>query len=115
MKKTIVSLLFLFIVAFGGSVISETKWKVPVANFDGSKFATRYGLDIDKDFSGIRDDAGQLWLIYNGDVPLPDDPPVFEVSDTTKRDRLSVLRENLRSRDLNISELNEYLRLTAGL
>lgn len=44
-------------------------------NFSGSKFATRYGLDGSKgDFWA---EGGQLFVPDN----LPDDPPIFELSD----------------------------------
>ena len=47
------------------------------AEFDGGKFAARYGLDSMKDFWII---GGLLYVPET----LPDDPPIFEAPDPPK-------------------------------
>ena len=70
-----------------------------IANFDGAKFASRYGLN------GIRGDFyasnGRLFLQDN--IILPDDPPVQEATDPgpTKREILrSLPTKSLTAQDL---------------
>ena len=50
------------------------KYSVPV-NWSAEKFTTRYSLNRDKDFYI---DADRQLIIF---PTLPDDPPIFEVSD----------------------------------
>ena len=100
-------------VLLGTSAISEQDFQVDPENFDGSKLLQRYSALKLADFRAeIR--SGKMWIVFRDGAPIPA-TPIFESSDTTKRDRLTVLRGNLRSRDLNLAELNEYMRLTAGL
>lgn len=117
MKKTIVLLLLVSAGIFVASAatVPEQKWKVTADNFDGAKFMKRYSLSRE-DFGAKRDVNGDMWVFVREGITLPDDPPIFETPDTTKRDRLSVLRAKMRrSEDLNVAQINEYLRLTAGL
>lgn len=117
MKRTIVFLLLVSagIFAASAATVPEQKWKVQADNFDGAKFMKRYSLSRE-DFGAERDANGDMWVFTREGIALPDDPPIFEAPDTTKRDRLSVLRAKMRrSEDLNMPQLNEYLRLTAGI
>lgn len=110
MKKTL-GFLFAFAV-LGASAISEQRHKIPAENFDGAKFMQRYNLEVD-DFHAEYVN-GEMFVVIHDGVTLSDSDPVFEASDTTKRDRLVVLRSKLKSQDLTLTELNEYLRLQSG-
>ena len=111
MKKAL-GFLFAF-VAFGTSAISEHRYKIPAENFDGAKFMERYSLKLE-DFHAEYVD-GEMYIVVHDGVSITASP-TFEASDTTKRDRLGALLAKMgRSEDLTVAELNEYLRLTAGL
>lgn len=109
MKKILVFLFAFSLI--GASALSEHRHKIHADDFDGAKLIKRYNASRD-DFHCEYVDKEMFVVIHDG-APIPD-PPIFEAPDPTKRDRLTVLRGNLRSRDLNVSEINEYLRLTAG-
>ena len=110
MKKTFAFLLVFAVI--GASASSEQHYKISSKNFDGAKLMKRYNLKLE-DFRAYYKDGEMFVMIYDG-VTIPD-PPIFEAPDTTKRDRLAALRLVLRSGDLNVSQINEYLRLKAGL
>lgn len=90
-----------------------SKHQVDAANFDGAKFAQKYGLE-QEDFYAVYED-GQMFVIIRDGITLPDDPPIFEAPDTTKRDRLAALRVLAGTRNLTLPELNEYIRLRDGI
>lgn len=106
-------LCFLILGFMGQAPLAGKEWPISSGEFDGAKFMQRYGLEPTDFYVVTR--GGQTVLVLKDNVTLPDDPPVFEPSDTTNRDRLSVLRARLKSGDLTVSEINEYLRLSAGL
>lgn len=111
MKKTLG--LFLIFAFMGTTAISEHRYKIPAANFDGSKFMQRYSLSIDDFHAEYKN--GEMFIVVHDGIDITDNP-TFEASDTTKRDRLGVLLAKMgRGEDLNISEINEYIRLRAGL
>lgn len=111
--KKIAALFFVFVGILGTSAISEQRYKIPAENFDGAKLMERYSLDVD-DFHAEYVD-GEMFIVVRDDVSIVANP-TFEASDTTKRDRLGVLHAKMgRLEDFTVSEINEYLRLTAGL
>ena len=111
MKKTLA--LLIGFALLGTSAISEQVFKVDPANFDGAKYMEREGITLEDFHAEFRD--GEMHIVIHDPVTVSA-TPVFEASDTTKRDRLSILLAKMgRLEDLNNSELNEYLRLTAGL
>ena len=110
MKRAFV--LFIGIVLISTSAISEHRHEILADDFDGAKLMKRYNASKDDFHAEYVGD--KMFVVVHDGAPIPD-PPIFEAPDPTKRDRLTVLRGNLRSRDLNVSEINEYLRLTAGL
>lgn len=76
------------------------KYTIP-KEFDGSKFATRYGLKSYRGLGIVQD----FWIDGDGmlnvrdDIKLPDDPPIFEAPDTVKpktiEDRVKALEKKL--------------------
>lgn len=105
--------LFLGFALLGTAAISVHRYKIPAENFDGAKFMQRYSLSID-DFHAEYEN-GEMYIVVHDGVDITANP-IFEASDTTKRDRLSTLRAKMgRGEDLNVSQINEYLRLTAGI
>ncbi len=106
-------LLFVFAGLLIPSAISEQEWKVPAENFDGSKFAQRYALDKDDFYAKIV--GGEMFIVLKDGVTISDEIPVFEASDMTKRDLFSALRIKLKTQDLTVPEMNDYLRLRDGL
>lgn len=111
MKKTLALLAVLALTVTMS--IADHAFKVDPANFDGAKLLERYSnLKLEDFRAEIRN--GEMYIVFRDGAPIPA-TPVFEASDPTKRDRLAVLRGMLRSGNLNVSQINEYLRLTAGL
>ncbi len=111
MKKTLA--LLIGFALLGTAAVSEQVFKVDPANFDGKKYMEREGITLEDFHAEFR--GGEMYIVIHDDVTVSA-TPVFEASDTTKRDRLTVLRIKMgRSEDLTTSEINEYLRLTAGL
>lgn len=95
------------------SATSEQKWKVPAENFDGSKFAQRYALDREDFYAEIV--GGEMFIVLKDGVTISDQIPIFEVPDMTKQDLFSALRTRLKSQDLTVAEMNDYLRFRDGL
>lgn len=113
MNKTMILSLFVFASLLIPSAISEQRWKVPAENFDGSKFAQRYALDREDFHAEIV--GGEMFIVLEDGVTISDQIPIFEASDTTKQDRFSALRTRLKSQDLTVAEMNDYLRLRDGI
>ncbi len=99
-------------VLLGASAISEQVFKIDAANFDGAKLMQRYNLKVD-DFHAEYVN-GEMYVVIHDGVTIPS-TPTFEASDTTKRDRLSVLSATARIQTLTLDEVTEYLRLRDGL
>lgn len=99
-----------------GAVAPTIKeYPIDPATFDGAKFADRYSLDFNEDFKVRQKVGGQYILVLRLGLTLPDDPPIIEPPDSTKRDRLEALRMKLSSQDLSVPEINDYLRLRDGI
>jgi len=113
MNKSMIFSLFVFVGLLIPSAISEQEWKVPAENFDGSLFAQRYSLDREDFYAKIV--GGNMFIVLKDGVTISDQIPVFEASDTTKQDLFSALRTKLKSQDLTVPEMNDYLRLRDGL
>ncbi len=109
MKKTL-GFLFAFAV-LGTSAISEERHKIPAENFDGAKFMQRYNLEAG-DFHAEYVD-GEMFVVVHDNATISS-TPTFEASDTTKRDRLAILSEDLKTRDLTLAEVNELLRIRSN-
>jgi len=90
------------------------KMVITPENFDGKKFAQRYGLSSgNRDFYVKYDDAGIYWLYLSQGVTISDANPIIEAPDAVRPIR--TLRNNLKSRDLSLPEVNQLLRLERGL
>ena len=113
MNKTMAFLLFVFAGLLIPSAISEQEWKVPAENFDGSKFAQRYALDREDFHAEIV--GAEMFIVLKDGVTISDEVPVFEASDMTKQNRFSALRTRMKTQDLTLAEMNDYVRLRDGL
>lgn len=90
------------------------KYLVTAEDFDGTKFATKYTLDPHKDFYAGYEN-GNMFIVLREGLTLPDDPPIFESSDTINQDRLAVLTAKLETQGLTtFLEVSEYLKLKIG-
>jgi len=116
MKRIMVAFALGFACSITISAFTEQKLQVDADKFDGGKFMGRNpGLTIE-DFHAEYDKDGKMWVVIHDNAAMTDQTPIFESPDTTKRDRLSALRSKMgRLEDFTVSEINEYLRLQAGL
>ena len=76
-------------------------YKMP-PQFDGGKFARRYGLDSLKDFF-----ARDGFLHLGEGVVLPDDPPIFEAPDPPRPDPRPALRLKPDATPVTIKDLKD--------
>ena len=110
--RKIFAVAFLVLSAFVATAISEQHHKIASENFDGAKFMERYRLAQD-DFHAYYKD-GEMYIAIHDNVTIEANP-TFEAPDTTKRDRLTTLRAKMKTQDLVLAELNEYIRLRDGI
>lgn len=94
------------------TAISDQHHKIASENFDGAKFMERYNLKQD-DFHAYYKD-GEMYVAIHDNVTIEANP-TFEAPDTTKRDRLVALRAKMKTQDLTLAEMNEYIRLKDGI